>query len=686
MTKKQKLRKILGALKPQEKADLVAQELKENLKDVVKRIEQVPDYSGSILEFRTALQNISQRMNLALTNVVSRDKLEVLSANFSKEIQNLSTHLNSIAENIRSDVESQFSESKKEAELELEKLITELKRVRLELLNKIGGGNTNREIRINSSVISAKYTDINFKPGSGIVLSKSDDDINKRVDFTIAGTAGGGISSVLGGTGITVDNSASNTPIIALGNSSVTTGTYGSATTVGQFTVDAQGRLSAASTIGITFPTTSPGGSTGQIQYNNAGAFGASSTLTWDASASVLSTNKLNVGVNSVLGGRLQVQSSVVTQIPLITKIQTAQTANWQEWQDGGGTARIFISPASTLSVNSDSNYFALKPGNREYRIGTQDAGGTMLFARSDVGNALAFSPNSDNLQVNPTASASDLILTGGGSGKLYLLGNGSGGAIQIFIGKRRSDSSTAVGASVEFWTVTNQSSPAWAVMIPGGSSIMGSMDASGRLRFNTAAAGTTNEGSLWSDSTQKAVQQYVNNIEATLSGVIFTQTADKSVSNTTTETTIVGSGVGTLTLPANFFVAGKTIRVTMSGVYSTVAVTGDTVTVKVKYGTTVLASKATTSLVTGATNLFWESEILVTCRTTGATGTVQVSGGIRYQVAGSVIVEDELNNTVATTTLDTTSSGLFDITVTHSAADASNTVKSLVGAFEVLN
>lgn len=193
-------------------------------------------------------------------------------------------------------------------------------------------------------------------------------------------------------------------------------------------------------------------------------------------------------------------------------------------------------------------------------------------------------------------------------------------------------------------------------------------------------------EGDRWADSTQKTEIAFIDGIKQARLGCLFTQTANKTVSNTTTETSIVGTGVGGLTLPANFFVAGKTIRITMSGVYSTVAVTGDTVTIKVKYGSTVLASKATTALVTGGTNLFWESEILVTCRTTGATGTVQISGGVRYQIAASAIVEDELNNGVATTTLDTTASSLLDVTITHSAADASNTVTSLVSAFEVLN
>lgn len=167
---------------------------------------------------------------------------------------------------------------------------------------------------------------------------------------------------------------------------------------------------------------------------------------------------------------------------------------------------------------------------------------------------------------------------------------------------------------------------------------------------------------------------------------VLFTQTADKTVTNTTTETSLIGTGVGMLTLPANFFDIGRTIRVTMAGVYSTVAVTGDTVTIKVKYGSTVIATKATTALVTGGTNLAWEAEALITCRSTGTSGTVQIGGGLTYQIAAATAVYDELNNGVATSTLNTTTSNLLDITVTHSSASASNTVKSLVTSFEILN
>lgn len=171
------------------------------------------------------------------------------------------------------------------------------------------------------------------------------------------------------------------------------------------------------------------------------------------------------------------------------------------------------------------------------------------------------------------------------------------------------------------------------------------------------------------------------------LVGALFTQTANKTVANTITETSIVGTGVGYgLTLPANFFVVGKTIKLRISGVYSTVAVTGDTITIKVKYGSTILATKATSGLLTGATNLSFWADLIISSRTTGVSGTVQVDGGITYQIAGSAAVIDEVNNGAATSTLDTTASGLLDITITHSAANASNTITSLVSTWEVIN
>ncbi len=176
------------------------------------------------------------------------------------------------------------------------------------------------------------------------------------------------------------------------------------------------------------------------------------------------------------------------------------------------------------------------------------------------------------------------------------------------------------------------------------------------------------------------------------IGGTLFTQTADKTVTNTVTETSIVGTGVGSLatamTLPANFFnKISKTLRLRIGGVYSTPALATPSIIVKVKFAGTTIATVTTTALLSGATNLEFDGEILITCRTTGATGTVMVHGDIEYAtgIAGTIAV-DPLNNAGATTTIDTTTASLLDVTVQWDTNTATRIAKSTVCTLEVLN
>lgn len=371
---------------------------------------------------------------------------------------------------------------------------------------------------------------------------------------------------------------------------------------------------------------------------------------------------------------------------------QVASGANSSAFGSGNTASGTYSAAIGRSNTGSNTSASAIGNGNSASNVAATSVGtsntvsgsrGTASGYSNQVSGNFSTALGGKNFVFGNVATASGYRNTASGH---YSTASGyfntSSGDYSVAIGSSCTASvlrAVAIGAGVN-------NSTASSVEIGGSNATKVRVDAAGRLILLTATSAGSINGTLWNDTTQKTISAFVDGMSQRLSGTIFTQTADKTVANTVTETSIIGTGVGTLTLPASFFVAGKTVRITIAGVYSTVAVTGDTVTVKIKYGSTVLVSKATTSLVTGGTNLAWEAEVLITCRTTGASGTVQVGGGLTYQIAGAVAVYDEFNNGAATSTLNTTTSNLLDITVTHSAADAANSIKSLVSSFEVLN
>ena len=88
----------------------------------------------------------------------------------------------------------------------------------------------------------------------------------------------------------------------------------------------------------------------------------------------------------------------------------------------------------------------------------------------------------------------------------------------------------------------------------------------------------------------------------------LFAQTADSTnVTNTTTETSIVGTGVGSLTVPANAFAVGDSYHCKIGGVLS--AQNGDDITINIKSGSTVLATTGALDL-EATTSMAWECEL----------------------------------------------------------------------------
>lgn len=132
--------------------------------------------------------------------------------------------------------------------------------------------------------------------------------------FTVAGdtgnvsiTTGTDTLTISGGTGLTSTAAATDTVTINLDNTAVTSGSYGSANTVATFTVDAQGRLTAAGNSTISINAGQITGFTEDAQDAAAALF-TNGTHSGIAATYDDANSKLNLNVNDftiTLGGDL---------------------------------------------------------------------------------------------------------------------------------------------------------------------------------------------------------------------------------------------------------------------------------------------------------------------------------------------------------------------------------------------
>lgn len=152
----------------------------------------------------------------------------------------------------------------------------------------------------------------------------------------------------------------------------------------------------------------------------------------------------------------------------------------------------------------------------------------------------------------------------------------------------------------------------------------------------------------------------------------LYAQTVNSAdVTNTTTETSIVGMGAGSLTIPANGFVGGDSFHAKIGGEIS--AQNGDTITINVNSGATTLATTGSISL-SATTTLGWELELDFIIKSIGVTGSVGTNGNFAYNRNTGGLEGYIFNNT---TTLDTTVSNTLDITVTWGQAKTQDVINS---------
>ena len=161
--------------------------------------------------------------------------------------------------------------------------------------------------------------------------------------------------------------------------------------------------------------------------------------------------------------------------------------------------------------------------------------------------------------------------------------------------------------------------------------------------------------------------------------GSLYKQIADKTVVNTTTETSLIGTGSpgDSLVLGANFFEVGTSLKWRLMGY---IADTGTpTIQIKVKLGTTAIYDTGAQSLPSLSGNQLIYMEGQCTCRTVGASGTIFACSEVYANTGSSSLGNLDVTVPTAAVTVDTTASQTLDITVTWGTASASNTITSNV-------
>ena len=158
--------------------------------------------------------------------------------------------------------------------------------------------------------------------------------------------------------------------------------------------------------------------------------------------------------------------------------------------------------------------------------------------------------------------------------------------------------------------------------------------------------------------------------------GLFAQTTSSPLISNTTTETSLIGKGVGSLIVPANSFKVGDSFIGSMAGHIN--SLNNEYIRIKVKTGSIILGDTGLIKL-GQCTNQHWDLQLRFTVRALGAAGIASIAsfGQFTYSKDASDTFEGTDFITINTTTFNTTINNTLNITAEWNSASISNNIYS---------
>lgn len=319
------------------------------------------------------------------------------------------------------------------------------------------------------------------------------------------------------------------------------------------------------------------------------------------------------------------------------------------------------------------------------------------VVAEDLVGNKTINSAVSASRATTGTTSTNTVTWTAvPGAAKYYILRSTSGTiAANTQVGTVTTTNATA-GTPAQFTDTFAAATTTFALTTRDSTA---DLTVDGAITIGSSVAPPVAQGRIFFDSTQLSLSTGYGASATPMNiwqvGTFYSQygTSTPVAASQTNSTLFAGSpsSIGSRTMAAGFLAVGKSVRLTAYGVYTgSATLANNAITLKLNMISSVpttvqLAITPVFTVPISQTNASFEIDILITCVTTGTSGTVRAQGSVTWMTSGvaSGSVTTQLNSTAAAT-INTTLTEQIDITATTGTGASAVTVTNCI--IEALN